>query len=56
MQSQSKLAPIVGKDGISGKKGARQELVELDATLGRMLGIADGAKVGQPFYDMKSSD
>lgn len=49
MQSQNKLAPIVGKNGINRSGGARQEqdvaTVEIDATLGRMLGIADGQKV-----------
>lgn len=49
MQSQSKLTPIVGRDGIQGTRGRRQEqdiaTVELDSTLGRMLGITDGTKV-----------
>ncbi|GAB7355216.1 hypothetical protein MBLNU459_g5770t1 [Dothideomycetes sp. NU459] len=50
MQSQSRLAPIVGKGGINRSSGSRQEqdiaTVEIDSTLGRMLGIADGQKVG----------
>ncbi|KAK3718927.1 Peroxisome biosynthesis protein pex1 [Vermiconidia calcicola] len=51
MQSQSKLAPVVGKDGIAGSRdGGRQErevpTVEVDATFGRLLGLGDGMKVG----------
>lgn len=51
MQSQSKLAPVVGRDGISGGRsgGGRQEhdvaTVEIDATFGRLLGLTDGQKV-----------
>lgn len=51
MQSKRKLAPVVGRDGISGVRGnnsgREQEvpLVELDATFARSLGIADGQKV-----------
>ena len=48
MQSQNKLAPVVDKRGIN-RSGGRQEqdvaTVEIDATLARMLGIADGLKV-----------
>lgn len=51
MQAQSRLAPIVGRDGISGSRGGsgRQEqeasTVEVDATFGRLLGFSDGMKV-----------
>lgn len=51
MQSQSKATPIVGRNGINGGKGSagRQDqevaTVELDATYGRLLGIANGQKV-----------
>jgi peroxin-1 len=48
MQSQNKLAPMVDGRGIN-RSGGRQErdvaTVEIDATLARMLGIADGQKV-----------
>ncbi|KAK5113921.1 hypothetical protein LTR85_010454 [Meristemomyces frigidus] len=51
MQSQAKLAPIVGRDGIAGGRGGngRQEqevsAVEMDATFGRLLGLSEGMKV-----------
>jgi len=52
MQSQSKLAPIVGREGIAGGgrgSSGRQEqeiaAVEVDATFGRLLGLSDGMKV-----------
>ena len=51
MQSQAKLAPIVGRDGIAGGRGSsgRQEqevsVVEVDATFGRLLGLSEGMKV-----------
>ncbi len=51
MQSKRKLAPIVGRDGISGTRGndsGRQQevpLVEIDATFARTLGLSDGQKV-----------
>jgi len=49
MQSQTKLAPIVSRDGIQGARGIRKEqdtaTVEIDSTLGRLLGIANGMKV-----------
>lgn len=47
MPSRRKLAPVVGKDGISGGSSAREELstVELDTTFGRLLGLAEGQKV-----------
>ncbi|KAI5251426.1 AAA-domain-containing protein [Aureobasidium subglaciale] len=52
MQSQTRLAPIVSRNGIQGTRGnaARQDqdvaAVELDSTLARVLGISDGLKVG----------
>jgi peroxin-1 len=51
MQSQARLAPVVGRDGIAGGRGGgRQEqdvsTVEVDATFGRLLGLGDGMKVG----------
>ncbi|KAK4542104.1 hypothetical protein LTR36_007135 [Oleoguttula mirabilis] len=52
MQSQAKLAPVVGRDGIAGGRGGggRQEqdvaVVEVDATFGRLLGLSEGMKVG----------
>ncbi|CZR51037.1 probable peroxin-1 [Phialocephala subalpina] len=51
MQSKRKLAPVVGRDGISGIRGNTsgrdQEvpLVEIDATFARTLGLSDGQKV-----------
>ncbi|KAE8448360.1 hypothetical protein EG329_009604 [Mollisiaceae sp. DMI_Dod_QoI] len=51
MQSKRKLAPVVGRDGISGVRGnssgREQEipLVEIDATFARTLGLSDGQKV-----------
>ncbi|KAI9814846.1 MAG: Peroxisome biosynthesis protein pex1 [Thelocarpon impressellum] len=52
MPSKRKLAPIVSRDGISGRGGSggrrEQEVasVEIDATLGRMLGLTDAQKIG----------
>lgn len=49
MQSQAKLAPVVGRDGLAAARGQRQEqevpTVEMDATFGRLLGLSDGIKV-----------
>lgn len=50
MQSQAKIAPIVGRDGLaSARAGGRQEqevpTVEVDATFGRLLGLSEGTKV-----------
>lgn len=55
MQSQAKLAPMVGKDGIrggpgrggGGGSGGEQDVptVEVDATFGRLLGLGEGMKV-----------
>jgi len=52
MPSKRKLAPIVGREGITGSKGntAGREpevaVVEIDATFGRMIGLAESQKVG----------
>ena len=51
MQSQAKQTAIVGRDGIAasargdggGKRGV--DTVEVDATFGRLLGLAEGLKV-----------
>ena len=53
MQSQSKLAPMVGRDGISGSRGGGsggregQEVptVEMDGAFARLLGLNEGMKV-----------
>ncbi|KAK2750185.1 Peroxisome biosynthesis protein pex1 [Myotisia sp. PD_48] len=50
MPSKRRLAPVVGRDGISGTRGVSKELdnatVELDSTFARVLGLTDGQKVG----------
>ncbi|KAJ5604776.1 hypothetical protein N7510_009930 [Penicillium lagena] len=48
MPSRRKLAPVVGREGISGGFSREQEIstVELDTTFGRLLGLAEGQKVG----------
>ena len=51
MQSQSKQTSIVGRDGIAasarGEGAGKREVdtVEIDATFGRLLGLAEGMKV-----------
>ena len=50
MQSQAKVAPIMGRDGLaSARAGGRQEqevpTVEVDTTFGRLLGLVEGMKV-----------
>ncbi|SPQ18597.1 6b8fd67b-b82d-4e4f-942b-31c98d4d425c [Thermothielavioides terrestris] len=48
MPSKRRLAPIVGRDGISASRGARDQevpLVEMDATFAATLGLKDGQKV-----------
>ncbi|WPH03809.1 Hypothetical protein R9X50_00669200 [Acrodontium crateriforme] len=51
MQSQTKSAPLVGRDGIAGARsgGGRQDqdisTVEIDATFGRLIGLSEGLKV-----------
>ncbi|KAJ5569770.1 uncharacterized protein N7459_009200 [Penicillium hispanicum] len=48
MPSKRKLAPVVGREGISGGFSREQEIstVELDTTFGRLLDLAEGQKVG----------
>lgn len=52
MPSKRKLAPIVGREGISGSRGnaaGREQdlaLVEIDATFGQMIGLAKTQKIG----------
>jgi peroxin-1 len=47
MPSKRKLAPVVGREGIS--SGSTRELdvstVEVDTTFGRVLGLSEGQKV-----------
>lgn len=47
MPSKRKLAPVVGREGISSGFSREQEVsaVELDTTFGRLLGLAEGQKV-----------
>ena len=52
MPSKRKLAPVVGRDGISSGSAAREQdisTVELDTTFARVLGLADGQRVRMPF-------
>ncbi|PGH27875.1 hypothetical protein AJ80_00425 [Polytolypa hystricis UAMH7299] len=50
MPSKRKLAPVVGRDGISGTRGNSREqevpVIEIDSTFGRVLGLSDGQRVG----------
>jgi peroxin-1 len=51
MQSKRRLAPVVGREGLSGTRGgpARDQdvqTVEVDATFARLIGINEGQKVG----------
>ncbi|KAL5365110.1 P-loop containing nucleoside triphosphate hydrolase protein, partial [Aspergillus floccosus] len=49
MPSKRKLAPVVGRDGISSGSSAREQdvsTVELDTTFGRVLGLSEGQRVG----------
>ncbi|GAB1211887.1 hypothetical protein ATERTT37_001011 [Aspergillus terreus] len=49
MPSKRKLAPVVGRDGISSGSSAREQdvsTVELDTTFGRVLGLSEGQSVG----------
>lgn len=48
MPSKRKLAPVVGRDGISSGSSAREQdvaTVELDTTFSKVLGLAEGQKV-----------
>ena len=44
MASTAKAAPTLGKSGRS--KREESNVVEIDATFGRVLGLTDGQKVG----------
>lgn len=52
MQSKRRLAPVVGREGLSGNRGgpaAREQdvqAVEVDATFARLIGLNEGQKVG----------
>jgi peroxin-1 len=51
MQSKRRLAPVVGREGLSGTRGgpARDQdvqTVEVDATFARLIGLSEGQKVG----------
>lgn len=45
MPSKQKLAPVVGRDGISVARDQESSTVELDTTFGRLLGLNEGQKV-----------
>ncbi|KAK2845301.1 hypothetical protein FQN49_005856, partial [Arthroderma sp. PD_2] len=50
MPSKRRLAPVVTRDGINGTRGQPKDqdvaVIEIDSTFGRVLGLADGQKVG----------
>ncbi|OJD11679.1 hypothetical protein AJ78_07594 [Emergomyces pasteurianus Ep9510] len=50
MPSKRRLVPVVSKDGISGTRGSSREqeipTLEIDSTFGRVLGLADGQRIG----------
>ncbi|KAF2109073.1 P-loop containing nucleoside triphosphate hydrolase protein [Lophiotrema nucula] len=52
MQSKRRIAPVVGRDGLSGTRGgpaAREQdvqAVEVDTTFARLIGLAEGQTVG----------
>lgn len=52
MQSKARLAPVVGRDGLAGSRGASvsaaQTLptVEVDSTFAQAVGLTEGSKVG----------
>lgn len=52
MQSKRKLAPVVGRDGLSGSRGGPAgreqdiQVVEVDSTFARLIGLTEGQKVG----------
>jgi peroxin-1 len=49
MQTKSRVAPVVGRDGLANSRGSSRDqnvnIVEMDATYGRLLGLLDGQKV-----------
>jgi peroxin-1 len=49
MQSQRRLAPVVGRDGLRGSQATSQQdipAVEVDTTFARLIGLSEGQKVG----------
>ena len=51
MQSKRRLAPVVGREGLSGSRGGPTreqdvQTVEVDATFARLIGLNEGQKVG----------
>lgn len=58
MPSKQKLAPVVGRDGISVAGDQESSTVELDTTFGRLLGLNEGQKVCsfQLFFFLKFSN
>lgn len=49
MQSQRRLAPVVGRDGLRGNQSTSQQdvpAVEVDTTFARLIGLNEGHKVG----------
>jgi peroxin-1 len=49
MQSQRRLASVIGRDGLRGNQSTSQQdipAVEVDATFARLIGLAEGQKVG----------
>jgi peroxin-1 len=46
MQSQHRLAPVVGRDGLRGASQQDLPVVDVDATFARLVGLVDGQKVG----------
>lgn len=54
MPSKRKLVPVVGRDGINNSTASREQeasTVELDATFGRVLGLAEGQRVSSNGQD-----
>ncbi|KAI9700590.1 MAG: Peroxisome biosynthesis protein pex1 [Bogoriella megaspora] len=49
MQTKSKIASVVGRDGLAGRGGSSREhdvnVVEVDAAFGRLLGLSNGQKI-----------
>lgn len=49
MQSKRKLASVVGRDGLNSRSSSNREhevaVVEVDASFGRIVGLAEGQKV-----------
>jgi peroxin-1 len=49
MQSQRRLTPLVGRDGLRGSQATSQQdipAVEVDTTFARLIGLTEGQKVG----------